>query len=72
MNGRYISEIEINQHQQNVRIGAYRARNAFTISGVRQLLGNTFIAIGMGVHGRSETCRETLSKKPGTMPAHGV
>lgn len=72
MNMQLITETEILQRQLDVRSGAYQARNSFTIPGVRQLFGNTFIALGMRMHGRGEKCREALSKKPGIMPVRGI
>lgn len=46
---------EVAQRQLQVRQGAQHARHAFTISGVRQLIGNTFIALGTHLHGKSES-----------------
>lgn len=72
LNTRLIMQSEITQRQQNIRYGANAARNGFTLSGIRQLFGNTFIAMGMLVHGRNEKCLETLSKKPTAMPVRAL
>lgn len=60
LNTRLITESEIAERQLQVRHGAHRARHAFTVSGVRQLIGNTFIALGTHLHGKSETRRKTI------------
>ncbi len=60
LNTRLITQSEIAQRQYEVRKGAYRARHAFTISGVRQLIGSTFIALGTYLHGKSETRYEPV------------
>lgn len=69
---RYITETEIRQRQLEVRTGAHRARNSFSIAGMRQLIGNTLIAMGMQMQGRGESRREAAATKPASMPAHGV
>lgn len=69
---RLITQSEIDQRQLSIRQGAHAARNGFTLSGLRQLFGNTFIALGQLVHGRNEKCLETLSKKPTAMPVRGL
>lgn len=71
MNTRLITESEIAQRQLEVRQGAYRARHAFTISGVRQLIGSTFIALGTRLHGQCEN-RRLQNPKTASVPAHGV
>lgn len=62
MNIRLITEQEIALRQQDVRNGAYRARQGFSIIGIRRLVGNTFIAMGMLLHGtgkRHHTATDT-------------
>lgn len=61
LNTRLIMQSEIAQRQFQVRQEAYRARHAFTVAGVRQLIGNTIIALGTQLHGKSETRHETLT-----------
>lgn len=70
LNTRLITQSEIAQRQFQVRQGAYRARHAFTISGMRQLIGNTFIALGTHLHGKSEVHREQIVE-PISAPAIG-
>ena len=53
MNSRLITEQEIVARQLEIRTGAYRARHGFSISGIQRLIGNTFIAMGMHMHGTS-------------------
>lgn len=64
MNTRYISESEISQRQQHIRSSARAARYTYTVTGLRQLFGSTFIALGTRIHG----CME---KRPATM-AHSA
>lgn len=71
MTMRLITESEIAQRQHEVRVGAHRARNSFTIAGIRQLVGNTFIALGTRLHGAADTARN-VEPRPATIPAHGV
>lgn len=54
MNSRFITTSEIAARQLQVRTEAHRARHSFTISGVRQLVGSTFIALGTRVVGQCE------------------
>ena len=71
MNTRLITESEIAQRQFEVRQGAYRARHSFTISGVRQLIGSTFIALGMRLQGECES-RRFANTQPTAVPQHSV
>lgn len=59
LNTRYISQSEIAERQFQVRYGAHRARHAFSITGIRQLFGNTLIALGTQLHGTCERRRQT-------------
>ena len=68
---RLITQSEIAQRQLQVRTDAHRARHAFTLSGVRQLIGNTFIALGMRMHGENESRRIEAPRRT-SVPAHGV
>lgn len=54
MNTRYISDTEIAQRQQQVCTAARAARYTWTVAGLRQLLGSTFIALGTHIHGCME------------------
>lgn len=71
LNTRLITESEIAQRQLEVRQGAYRARHAFTIAGIRQLFGSTFIALGMRLQGECEN-RRIATTQPAVVPQHGV
>lgn len=71
MNTRLITESEIVQRQFEVRQGAYRARHGFTIAGMRQLIGSTFIALGTRLHGQCEN-RRLQNPQTTSVPAHGV
>lgn len=72
MNMRLISDSEIQQRQTDVRNGAQQARHSFSISGIRQLIGSTFIALGTAMHEVSDDRRETPFVKPTAMPAHNL
>lgn len=72
MNHRYISDIEIQQHQRDIRLGACRARNSFTISGIRSLFGNTFIAFGLMIHGQCEKRADLRTSSPAVASAQSV
>lgn len=72
MNHRYISDSEILQHQRDIRLNACRARHSFTMSGIRSLFGNTFIAFGLMIHGQCEKCAETRTASPAVASAHSV
>lgn len=72
MNMRFISDSEIQQRHEDVRNGAHRARHSFTVSGVCQLFGNTFIALGMRMYSLGEKRREAPIVKPTAMPAHSL
>lgn len=71
MTMRFITEIEILQRQQEVRNGARRARTSFSVAGIRQLIGNTFIAMGTRMNGQ-DTSRRTPNRQTATVPAHGA
>lgn len=72
MNHRYISDTEIHQHQRDIRLNAYRARHSFTISGIRSLFGNTFIALGLMIHGQCEKRADIRTTSPAVASAHSV
>jgi hypothetical protein len=63
MNTRYISDTEIAQRQQQIRTSARAARYTWTVAGLRQLLGSTFIALGTHIHGCMEK-RPALTAHP--------
>lgn len=71
LNTRFITESEIQQRQSQICTDARRARNAFSISGVRQLFGNTLIALGEKLNGQ---CENHLHPAPraASIPAPGV
>lgn len=69
MNTRFITEQEILARQAEIRAGAYRARHAFSISGVRHLIGNTFIAMGMLLHGTGEKRQQLTDTSPQAIAA---
>lgn len=72
MTMRYISNFEIQQRQNEVRDGARQARHSFSVSGIRQLIGSTFIALGTRLHGLGEDRPATRLVKPTAMPAHSL
>lgn len=72
MNTRLITQAEIDQHQRQVQHMAHRARNQMTIAGIRQLFGNTFIALGTRLYGCMDHKRETIVVPPNAVPARGI
>lgn len=60
VNLRYITYNEILERQMQVRCEAHRARHAFSVTGIRHLVGNTIIALGTHLHGKSETRYEPI------------
>lgn len=69
LNGRYITDFEIAQRQLDIRRGAQSARTGLTLTGVRQLIGNTLIALGTMLHGPTS---ERTVVKPAVLPAHSL
>lgn len=51
MNTRLIIQAEIVSHQEALARDIRRSRATFTVVGLRQLIGNTLIALGMHLHG---------------------
>lgn len=69
MNTRLITDQEISLRQQNIRTGAYRARHGFSIIGIRRLVGNTFIAMGMLLHGTGRNNHTATDTSPQAIAA---
>ncbi len=64
---------DIAARQQTVRNDYRRSQRAITISGFRQLMGNTLIAVGTRLHGSFEPRREAAgSSLPTTTPLRGM
>lgn len=61
MNHRYIFNSEVRHHQQIIRQDVHHARLSFSVSGVRQLIGNTLIALGELLYGKQPTVGERVS-----------
>lgn len=72
MNARLITQEEVAEKQQSLRSTYLRTQAGFSISGIRQLMGNTFIAMGHRIHGRREERREALAQASPLKPARGV
>ena len=69
LNTRLITDQEISLRQQDIRTGAYRARHGFSIIGIRRLVGNTFIAMGMLLHGAGKNSHTATHASPQTIAA---
>jgi hypothetical protein len=61
VNTRFITNSEIAQRQEDVRIAAHRARNEMTVAGIRRIVGGTFIAIGLKLQGCIDHQRAPIS-----------
>lgn len=72
MNTRLITNSEIRQRQEDIRHGAWQARHNMSIIGIRQLLGNTFIAMGVSIYGCMEKRREQSVIPPKRAIARGI
>jgi hypothetical protein len=72
MNTRYISDSEIRQRQQQIRTSAHAARYTWTIAGLRQLLGSTFIALGTHIHGCMEKRPAAAAHPSGALLEPGI
>lgn len=72
MNTRLITNSEIIDRQQAITNDFRRSQTTFSVAGVRHLVGNTIIAMGLRVHGRLEECRETTALAPKSEPARGI
>lgn len=69
MNTRLITQAEIISHQQALVSDFHRSRTTFTIAGLRQLFGNTLIALGTQLHGCIEHDRERFGSISPINPA---
>lgn len=72
MNVRLITQNEIADRQQHLRNTYLKTQNGFTISGIRRLLGSTFIAMGQKIEGRCEQRRRALIQSSPLKPARGI
>lgn len=72
MNTRYIAESEIAQRQQHIRTSARAARYTYTVTGLRQLLGSTFIALGTRIHGCMEKRPSAMAHPAGVKLEVGI
>lgn len=72
MNVRLITQEEIAERQQNLRTGYLNTRNGFSVTGVRRLMGSTFIAMGEKIQGRCEERREAIARVSPLKPARGI
>ena len=71
MNTRLITTAEIEQRQQDLRIAAHRARTEMTLTGLRQLIGSTFIAMGTRLYGCMEQ-KQQIGMPADAVPARGL
>lgn len=72
MNVRLITQNEIIERQQSVRTGYRRTQQGFSITGIRQLMGSSFIAMGQKIYGRCEERRESIAQAAPLKPARGI
>lgn len=72
MNVRLITQNEIADRQQNLRTSYLQTQSGFTVSGIRRLMGSTFIAMGQKIHGRCEQRREARIQASPLKPARGI
>lgn len=61
MNHRYIFNSEVHHHQSIIRQDAHHARSSFSVTGMRRLIGNTFIALGELLYGKQPTIGTRVS-----------
>lgn len=59
MNMRLITNREIEDKQQSISTEFRRSQQSCSIDGIRHLVGSTFIALGMRIHGCLEDRRHT-------------
>lgn len=72
MNVRLVTQEEVAERQQSLRATYLRTQCGFSISGIRRLMGNSFIAAGEKILGRSEERRVVLTKASPLKPARGI
>ncbi len=61
MNTRLITQAEITSHQEALIRDIRRSRTTFTVAGLRRLVGNTLIALGMHLHGHDRRTANPMS-----------
>lgn len=72
MNLRLITQSEITERQQNLRTNYLNTQNGFSVTGIRRLMGSTFIAMGHKIHGRCEERRLSLANMTLFKTARGI
>ena len=72
MNVRLITQNEIADRQQNLRASYLSTQNGFSISGIRRLMGSTFIAMGQKIQGRCDERRAARANVSPLKPARGI
>lgn len=72
MNVRLITQNEIAARQQNLRSTFLQTQKGFSITGIRRLMGSTFIAMGHKIHGRCSQRREALIQTSPLKSARGI
>ena len=72
MNVRLITQEEVAERQQALRTNYLHTKNGFSVTGIRRLMGSTFIAMGEKMQGRCEERREMLAKASPLKPARGI
>lgn len=72
MNVRLITQEEVAERQQALRTSYLHTQNGFSVTGIRRLMGSTFIAMGEKIQGRCEERRATLARVSPLKPARGI
>lgn len=61
---REINALEVAEHQALVRSHYASSQHTFTVDGLRELIGNTFIQIGASIHGKAkDVCQEAEARR---------
>ncbi len=72
MNTRFITNREIEDKQLSISTDFRRSQSTFTIPGLRHLMGNTIIALGLRIHGCLEERRDTPVLPRRAQTARGI
>lgn len=72
MTTRFITSYEITEKQQSIISDFQQSQIRMSFSGIRQLAGSTFIAIGERMYGCMEQRREKATSPIVIAPARGI
>lgn len=72
MNVRLITQEEVAERQQSLRTSYLRTQTGFSVTGIRRLMGSTFIAMGEKIQGRCEERRLANARISPLKPARGI